>query len=219
VCVCVCICVWGARANQRHTRHHGSSRVCEWSLHVRECDCFHYFVNLSIVPVCLSNTCPEINRNRHFNSGTVSQYSATRNTHPYRSDESPAKTPGSRADKLLFCKWSPLYRGETESKATSCKVFWRQRTYVYVHRHTQVCMSVCMIVWGATANQSEATSCQIYSEEQTNKHACLCLCVCIGVWRARANQHHTRHHGSTRVCEWSLHATVCVCACMLLLFR
>ncbi len=35
VCMFVCMIVWGARANQRHTRHHRSSRVCEWSLHVR----------------------------------------------------------------------------------------------------------------------------------------------------------------------------------------
>ncbi len=30
----VCMIVWGARVNQRHTRHHRSSRVCEWSLYV-----------------------------------------------------------------------------------------------------------------------------------------------------------------------------------------
>jgi hypothetical protein len=34
VCMFVCMIVWGARANQPHTRHHGRSRVCEWSLHV-----------------------------------------------------------------------------------------------------------------------------------------------------------------------------------------
>jgi hypothetical protein len=36
----VCMIVWGARANQRHTRHHRSSRVCEWSLHVRTRVCW-----------------------------------------------------------------------------------------------------------------------------------------------------------------------------------
>ena len=36
----VCTIVWGARANQRHTRHHRSSRACEWSLHVRTCACW-----------------------------------------------------------------------------------------------------------------------------------------------------------------------------------
>jgi hypothetical protein len=35
VCMFVCMIVWGARANQRHTRHHRSSIVREWSLHVR----------------------------------------------------------------------------------------------------------------------------------------------------------------------------------------
>ena len=29
LCVFDCMCVCGARANQRHTRHHRSSRVCE----------------------------------------------------------------------------------------------------------------------------------------------------------------------------------------------
>ena len=55
VCVCVCMCLCGVRANQRHTRHHRSSRVCEWSLHVcaRACACWHYFANISTVSVCL----------------------------------------------------------------------------------------------------------------------------------------------------------------------
>ncbi len=37
VCMFVCMLVWGARANQRHTRHHRSSRVSEWSLHAFVC--------------------------------------------------------------------------------------------------------------------------------------------------------------------------------------
>ncbi len=39
VCMFVCMIYWGARANQRHTRHHRSSRVCEWSLHVCVLEC------------------------------------------------------------------------------------------------------------------------------------------------------------------------------------
>ncbi len=50
-CVSVFVCVWGARVNQRHTRHHRSSRVCAWFLHVRAR--WHYFANLSTVSVCL----------------------------------------------------------------------------------------------------------------------------------------------------------------------
>jgi hypothetical protein len=29
LCVCVCMCICGARANQRHTRHHRSSKACK----------------------------------------------------------------------------------------------------------------------------------------------------------------------------------------------
>ncbi len=53
-CVSVYVCVCGARANQRRTRHHRSSRVCEWCcLNVRACVCWCYFANLSTVSVCL----------------------------------------------------------------------------------------------------------------------------------------------------------------------
>ncbi len=36
----ICMIVWGASKNQRHTRHHRISRVCQWSLHVRMCVCW-----------------------------------------------------------------------------------------------------------------------------------------------------------------------------------
>jgi hypothetical protein len=51
VCTFVCMIVWGARANQRHTRHHRSSRVCEWSLslHVRLRVSWHLSCMLIIV--------------------------------------------------------------------------------------------------------------------------------------------------------------------------
>ena len=47
------MCVWGARANQRHTRHHRSSSVCEWSLHVCTRMCWYYFADLSTVSLHL----------------------------------------------------------------------------------------------------------------------------------------------------------------------
>ncbi len=53
--------------------------------------------------------------NQHVHSSTVSQYSATRNTHTHESDESPAKTPDGRADNWLAFKSSHLYPVETES--------------------------------------------------------------------------------------------------------
>ncbi len=39
VCMFVFMIYWGERANQRHTHHHRSSRVCEWSLHVWQLSC------------------------------------------------------------------------------------------------------------------------------------------------------------------------------------
>jgi hypothetical protein len=40
VCMLACLIFWGARANQRHTRQHHSSRLCQWSLHVCVCVCW-----------------------------------------------------------------------------------------------------------------------------------------------------------------------------------
>jgi hypothetical protein len=60
-----------------------------------------------------ANACQVMIENQHVQSSTVSQYSATRNTHTHPSDESPAKTSGGRADNWLLIKSSTLYRGET----------------------------------------------------------------------------------------------------------
>jgi hypothetical protein len=87
--------------------------------------------------------------NQHFRSNKVSQYSETRNTHTHLSDESPAKTPGGRADNWLFVKLRNLYRGETESYATSCKDTQKKQTkkeQIHTYTDTQGCMLVCMIV-------------------------------------------------------------------------
>ena len=62
-----------------------------------------------------ANTCQAMIENQHFHSSTASQYPATRNTHTHTSDESPPKTPGSRADNWLLFKEIVLYRGYTES--------------------------------------------------------------------------------------------------------
>ena len=49
---------------------------------------------------------------------------------------------GGRADNWLLDKKSCLYRGETESYATSCKVYSgktnKKRTNTYIHRHTRM---------------------------------------------------------------------------------
>jgi hypothetical protein len=107
----------------------------------------------------------------------------------------------------------------------------KKRTNIYIYRHT-VCMLVCMIVSGPRTNQSQATNCQVYSENQEteskatrvryttscqvssekikkNSYRVSVICLC----GARVNQRHTRHHRSSGVCECSVHvrerASVC----------
>ncbi len=108
---------------------------CDLCMCACEGVCWYYFANLSTVSVCLpvhtvtqehihkhkqhkkrqANTCQVMIENQHLHSSTVSQYSTTKNTHTHESDESPAKTPGSRTDNWLSDKTSILSREETES--------------------------------------------------------------------------------------------------------
>ncbi len=96
-CVSVSVCVWGARANHCHTGAHRDTKKHAHTLKTQ------------------ANTCQVMIDNQHFHSSTVSQYSATRNTHTHWSDESPEKTPDGRADNWLLTKISSLYRGKTGS--------------------------------------------------------------------------------------------------------
>ena len=70
----------------------------------------------ALARVCAGTISLILIENQHFHSSTVSQYSATRNTHTHESDESPAKMSGGRADNWLLFKESPLCRGETERR-------------------------------------------------------------------------------------------------------
>ena len=106
-------------------------RVISARVRALACVCWYYFANLSTVSVCLPvrtvtqkhahtqqtlvNRSPAMIENQHLHSSTVSQYSATRNTNTHRSDESPEKPSGGRADNRLLRKSSDLYPGETES--------------------------------------------------------------------------------------------------------
>jgi hypothetical protein len=113
----VCMIVREARANQRHTRHHQSSRVCECDLHGRvcelvECVSWHYFANPSTLSACLSvHVRPCVLMLIKYST----LQTTTRNTHTHRRDESPAKMSAGRVDNLLPRKSILLYRGETES--------------------------------------------------------------------------------------------------------
>jgi hypothetical protein len=78
LCVCVCICLWGARANQRHTRHYRSSRS-DLYMCARARVCWHYFANLSTVSVRLP--VHTVTQKKHTRTHT----SHTKNTGKYRS--------------------------------------------------------------------------------------------------------------------------------------
>jgi hypothetical protein len=104
-------------------------------------------------------------------------YSATRNTHTHSSDESPAKTPGSRTENWLSDKKSCLYRGETERKETSGKVH-NQLSGILRKANKQTC---------------------VLSATVLSMSMCVCLCMCV--CGARSNQRQTRHHRSSRVSE------------------
>ncbi len=77
-CVSVSVCVWGARANQRHTRHHRSSSVCEWSLHA----CARVWAGtislISLFCVCLS-----AGAHRDTNTHTHTHTSKTKDTNTH----------------------------------------------------------------------------------------------------------------------------------------
>ena len=182
-CVSVYVCVYEERERISVTLVTTAAQACASHLCMcaRVCVCWYYFANLTTVSLHLPlhtvkqkththspshtqatlktqvNACRVMVENQHFHSGSASQYSATRNTHTHTSDESPAKMSGGRADKMLLFKSSTLYRGETESQATSCKVYSDKQTkreQIYTYTHTQECMLAFKIVWGARANQS-----------------------------------------------------------------
>jgi hypothetical protein len=107
LCMCVCARVcWYYFANLR--------TVC---LFVCRCTPWHNktHIHTQATIKTQANTSQKMMENQHFHSSTVSQYSATRNTHTHPSHESPAKMSGCRADNWLLSKESCLYRGETES--------------------------------------------------------------------------------------------------------
>ncbi len=126
--------------------------------------------------------------NQHFHSSTASQCSATGNTHTHASDESPEKTPGDRADNWLLDKTSDLYRGETESQATSCQVHSEKQTkkeQIYTYTDTPVCMLVCMIVSGPRTNQSYQPAVRYTQQSKQNTHTCVSVYVCLYAERER----------------------------------
>jgi hypothetical protein len=201
VCRCMNICMKSDSESASHSSPPQLKGVRVISACARMLACWYYFANLCTVSVCLpvhtvtheetntqatlktqANTCQAMIENQHLHSSTLSQYSATRNTRTHWSNESPEKMTVDRFDNWLLDKSSSLYRGEIRSLATRCKLYsakQNKKEQTYTCTDTQVRMLICMNVWGARVNQSQATSCQVYSEKQANKHAYLCASVCM----------------------------------------
>jgi hypothetical protein len=142
--ILVCLCMYVCMRSESESASHSSLPQLNGVRVISACVCAHarlrwyYFANLSILSVCLpvhtrspwhkhthtqtqatlktqANTCHVMIENQHFYWSTVSEYSITSNTHTYKSNESPAKTPAGRADNRLPDKRRVLYRGHTGS--------------------------------------------------------------------------------------------------------
>jgi hypothetical protein len=128
-CILVCLCMYMCMSSESESASHSSPPQLKGVRVISACVCarvcWYYFLNLSTASVCLpvhtvtqththththatlktqANTCQVMIENQNFHSSTLSQYSATRNTHTHPSEESPAKTPGGRADNWLLYK-------------------------------------------------------------------------------------------------------------------
>ncbi len=133
LCVCECMCVL-VRSENKSASHSSPPKLkCVRVISAYVSACSSTISLISLYCVCFvtqkhthththtqtlktqENKCQAMMERQHFRKSTVSQYSATTNTHTHRSDESPAKTPGSRADNWLLDKPRDLYRGQTES--------------------------------------------------------------------------------------------------------
>ena len=94
---------------------------------------------------------------------------------------------------MLLFKSSPLYRGETESQATSCKVYSEKQTktnkkknkYIHTHTHKYACWFVCLYVERDRIRvRQPAVSCTQKSK-QTNMHTCVSVYVYVYAERER----------------------------------
>ncbi len=119
LCLCMDMCM---RSESESTSHSSPTQLKGVQVIPA---CVHYFANLSTgvcwspgahrdtkhththtqaTPKTQANACQVMIENQHLHSSSISQYSATRNTHTHWSDESPVKTPGNRADNWLLIK-------------------------------------------------------------------------------------------------------------------
>jgi hypothetical protein len=127
--------------------------------------------------------------NQHCHSSTVSQYSATRNTHTHTSDEGPDKMSGGRSDNWLWLKWIYLHRGETERWATSCKCWYvwlyeeRERIRAsqpavrYTQKSKQANTHTCVSVYVYGYEERERISVTLVTTAAQGCASDLCMCT------------------------------------------
>ena len=139
IVVCLCMCVCGARANQRHTRHHRCSSMSEWPLLVRARAFVLGLFRWSLYCHCLS-------------AGAHRDTKTHRHTHKQQPQETRTLT------KVMKAPWKRRVEGPTTgccSNKAAC-IEEKQRVRQPAARYTQKNKQKknCMIVWGARANQS-----------------------------------------------------------------
>ncbi len=172
LCVSVGMCVCGARANQRHTRHHRSSRVCEWCLHVcaSACAFWYYLANASTVSVCLT-VCLQVHTKTHThtsNTKNTGQYMSRNDRKSTLSLNHSISVPSHDQHAHSLKRWKigknvrwqvrqlvvgqkklPVSRRNSElgQPAVSYPQDIYIYTYIYIYIHTQTHKYACWYVW------------------------------------------------------------------------
>jgi hypothetical protein len=200
----LCIIVWGSRANQRHTPHHRSSRVCEWSLNVRERVCWQQSYMLIKLDNQKTDTFMQISEAyirlcSHLACCVSIDVQMIYTLSPTRSVKHTCSHLGCSV-KHTCSHLAYTSVKHTCSHLACCISIDVQMIYTLSHSHTRLCQQPhsFLVSLENTSAEKQTNKKQIYGYTYT------CVYFFIIGWGARANQSHIRHHRSARVCEWSL---------------
>jgi hypothetical protein len=215
----VCMIVWGVRANQRHTRHHCSSRVCEWSLHARARACWQQRQKrkeISTHPHASVHTCAH--RSSTASQGCASVESVCCYYFANPSTVSVCLSVNVRPCVLMLAY--TILRSSPSSTHIWCWV--NQLSYPLIRTHTHTTFSTVTQAqysvnchekhtnsprWGKPGKNAGWQGRQLVvvqrkipvSRRNRELGNQVCMFGCLIVWGATANQHRTRHHRSSRV--------------------
>jgi hypothetical protein len=148
--------VWGARANQRHTRHHRSSRVCEWSLHVRaRCVCAGTTSLISLLSLFVCRCTPW---HKHTHTHTHTQVTLkTRSCREYSGKQTKEQT-NKRTNIYIHRHTgmrSGIYdcmRSDNESELAN------QLSAILRKANKQTCILVCLCMHVCMRSESESAA-------------------------------------------------------------